>query len=219
MAERPNCRLCDTRKPKRSCPGINAAICPQCCGREREQSIHCPLDCDYLVEGRRHDRPAAADIDFPNKDIRVDEQYIEDNHELFTVVSLSVIKAAQQTSGVIDNDVRDCLDATIKTYLALESGIIYESKPTNMVAAAMQERLIISIAELKHFAFEKTGVHSVKDVDVLKLLVFLQRLEFTSNNGRRYGRAFLSSMRSAFGVQALDNGSPVTENAPVSLII
>ncbi len=213
MAERPNCRLCETRKPKRSCPGINAEICPQCCGREREQTIHCPLDCEYLLESRRHDRPAPSEIDFPNKDIRVDEQYIEDNHELFTVVSLSVIKAAQQTSGVLDNDVRDCLDATIKTCLAMESGIIYDTRATNTVAAAMQERLSASIKEFKQFAFEKTGIHSVKDGDVLKMLVFLQRLELTSNNGRRYGRAFLSSMRQAFGVQSLDSAG---EQLPAS---
>ena len=175
--------------------------------------------CAYLLEGRKHDKPATDHVvDFPNKDIRVDEQYIEENHELFTVVSLSVIKAAQLTPGVVDNDVRECLAAVIKTYLTRDSGIIYDSRPENTVAAAMQTRLMESIEEFKKFAFEKTGVHSVKDPDVMKMLVFLQRLEITANNGRRYGRAFVSSMRSAFEVQAADSSAPQPES-PSSLII
>jgi hypothetical protein len=221
MAERVTCRLCETRKPKRSCPGIGAEICPQCCGREREETIHCPIDCAYLVEGRRHDKPSWDAKDFPHKEIRVDEEYIEETRELFTVVSLSVIKAAHQTPGVVDNDMRDCLEACIKTYLTLDTGLIYESKPANMVAAAVQARLMESIEEFKKFAYEQTGVHSVKDADLLKILVFLQRLELASNNGRRYGRAFLWSLRQAFEAQPGDPPIPMAadEPPPSSLLI
>ena len=208
MAERVTCRLCETRKPKRSCPGIGAEICPQCCGREREETIHCPLDCVYLLEGRKHDRPPFDPKDFPHKEIRVDEEFIEENRELFTVVALSVIKAAHQTPSVVDNDMRDCFEACIKTYLTLDSGIIYESRPANMVAAAVQARLMESIEEFKKFAFEKTGLHTIKDGDLLRILVFLQRLEMASNNGRRYGRAFLWSLRQAFEAQP---GEPAME--------
>lgn len=220
MADRLTCPLCETRKPKRACPGIGADICPQCCGKEREQTIHCPLDCIYLVEGRKHDRPVFDPLDFPHKDIRVDEEFIEEHRELFTVVSLSVIKAAQETPGVVDNDMRDCLEAVIKTHLTLDSGIIYESRPSNMVAAAVQSKLTESIEEFKKFAYEKTGLHTVKDADLLKILVFLQRLELTSSNGRRYGRAFLWALRQAFEVQAPDTAAPaVVEPGPSSLII
>ena len=219
MADRPICPLCNTRKPKRPCPALSADICPQCCGREREETIRCPLDCPYLLEGRKHDRPGPEHVlDFPHKDIRVEEEYIEQIHELFTVVSLSIVKAAQETPGILDSDIRDCLEAVIKTYRTQDSGLIYETKPANTVAAAMQTRLTESIEEFKKFAFEKTGVHSVKDADLLKILVFLQRLEITSNNGRRYGRAFYSSMRNAFDVQAPDAVTLAPESTS-SLII
>jgi len=214
MAERVTCRLCEIRKPKRSCPGIGGEICPQCCGQEREETIHCPLDCIYLVEGRKHERPVYDTKDFPHKEIRVDEDFIEENRELFTVVSLSVIKAAFQTPDVVDNDMRDCLEACIKTYLTMDSGLIYESKPANMVAAAVQARLTESIEEFKKFAFEKTGIHSIKDGDVLKLLVFLQRLELASNNGRRYGRAFLGALQQAFETQAGDMAMALGDDEP-----
>ena len=211
MAERLTCRLCETRKPKRYCPGTSGDICPQCCGREREETIHCPLDCAYLVEARKHDRPAYTGSAFPHKEIQFGEEFVEENRELFTVVSLSVIRAAHQTPGVVDNDMRDCLEACIKTFLTLDSGLVYESKPANTVAAAVQASLMDSIAEFKKFAYEKTGLHSVKDGDLLKLLIFLQRLEMTSNNGRRYGRAFLAAMQQAF---TPDPGEPALELEP-----
>src|ERR1041385_8110299 len=114
MAERLTCRLCETRKPKRACPGIGADICPQCCAREREETIHCPLDCTYLVESRKHDPVPVVDPDtFPHKDIRIAEEYIEENEQLFTVTAMSVIKAAHDTPGAVDNDIRECLEAII----------------------------------------------------------------------------------------------------------
>lgn len=219
MAERLTCRLCESRKPKRSCPGIGGDICPQCCGQEREQTIHCPLDCVYLLEARKHDTPVFDPHDFPHKDIRVDESFVEEHRELFTVLSLSVIKAAHETPGVVDNDIRDCLDAVIKTYLTLNSGIIYESRPANTVAASMQVRLTESIAEFQRFAYEKTGLHTIKDGDLLTILVFLQRLELTSSNGRRYGRAFLWALRQAFEVQAPDTLGAIADPSQSSLII
>ena len=219
MAERPKCPLCETRKPKRICPGISGEICPQCCGSEREQSIRCPLDCGYLLESRRHDPSPKFDLDtLPHRDIVVDEAFTNENQYLFNVVSLAVIQAAHYTPGVVDNDVRECLEAVITTYLARGSGIIYESKPANAVAAAMQSRLMNGLEDFKKLAFEKTGVHSVKDPDLLKIFVFTQRLELTMNNGRRYGRAFLWALRKAFNVYAPDNHAPVP-GSPSSLII
>ena len=219
MAERLTCRLCETRKPRRSCPGIAADICPQCCGREREETIRCPLDCVYLVEGRKHDRPVFDPHNFPHKEIRVDAEFVEQHHELFTVVSLAVIKAAQETPTALDSDMRDCLEAVIKTYLTLDSGIIYETKPTNTVAAAVQSRLMDSIVEFKNFAYERTGMHSVKDGDLLRILVFLQRLELASNNGRRYGRAFLWKLHDTFGALAPDTPGLIADPNSTSLII
>jgi hypothetical protein len=214
MAERATCRICETRKPKRHCPGVGGEICPQCCGREREETIHCPLNCEYLVESRKHERPVFDSKEFPHQEIRVDEEFIEENRELFSVVSIALIRSAYQTPGVVDNDLRDCLEACIKTYLTLDSGIIYESKPANLVGAAVQARLTESIAEFKKFAFEKTGMHSIRDGDLLKVLVFLQRLELTSNNGRRYGRAFLWSIQQAFFSGPDTNGSSAGEDNP-----
>ena len=54
------CKLCGKRRARRHCPGIEGDICPQCCGAERENTIHCPSTCEHLREARLHE--AAAPI-------------------------------------------------------------------------------------------------------------------------------------------------------------
>src|SRR5450432_1219735 len=111
------CHLCETRKPKRYCLGVSAEICTQCCGREREVSIRCPSQCVYLIEARHHERGTQIDSSMlPNKDIRVSEEFMQENQELFTVVAVSLITAAVRTPGTVDTDIRECLDAVIRTY-------------------------------------------------------------------------------------------------------
>ena len=52
-----------------------------------------------------------------------------------------------------------------------------------------------------------------RDADVFGLLVFLQRVEFDRNNGRRRGRAFVDSLRAFYA------GPPAPEPAPSSSLI
>jgi hypothetical protein len=215
---RPLCHLCETRKPKRECPGVNAAICPQCCGKEREETIHCPMTCEFLKEARHHERAPAMDPDlFPNKDVRVSEEFVQEHEELFTIVSVSLIQAVLKTPGAVDNDIRECLEAVIKTYRTADSGLIYETKPVNRIAADIQQHFTNSIAEFKKFVLERTGTQTIRDSEVLSTLAFLQRLELTSNNGRRYGRAFFDSLRSAFPVEPANLAPEVV--APSSSLI
>ena len=43
-----NCAICETRRPRRYCPGVRGEICAICCGTAREVTVDCPLDCPYL---------------------------------------------------------------------------------------------------------------------------------------------------------------------------
>jgi len=43
------CPHCGQRKAKRHCPALGSDICPLCCGRVREKTLHCPSDCRYLA--------------------------------------------------------------------------------------------------------------------------------------------------------------------------
>src|ERR1035441_6424798 len=53
------CSICQTRRSRRFCPGVRGEICSLCCGEEREVTVDCPLDCEFLREGRRHEKAPA----------------------------------------------------------------------------------------------------------------------------------------------------------------
>jgi hypothetical protein len=190
------CKLCGTRRARRHCPGVDGDICPQCCGSERENTIACPSTCEHLREARLHEAPAmASGTEFPNKDIRLTEKFIRE-HEPLIFTTAVALKRAMESGQAVDFDAREALEALIRTYRTLESGLIYETRPQNPYAAGIQESLQQSIAEFRKEMAEKLGMHSLRDADVLGTLVFVQRLEIQHNNGRRRGRAFLDFLTS-----------------------
>jgi len=187
-----SCQICERRRPRRYCPGVRGDICAPCCGEEREVSVDCPLDCPYLVEARRHDRlPDVNPDEFPNADIRIKEGFIDEHANLLIAVARSLLESSLETGGATDFDVREALEAIVRTYRTRQSGLIYETRPANPYAAAIQQALQTRIDDGSRRLHEATGMHVVRDSEVLALLVFLQRLEIQHNNGRRRGRAFL----------------------------
>lgn len=185
------CAICGVRRARRYCPGVRGEICTLCCGAEREVTVDCPFECPHLRDARKHDRPSGADPrTFPNQDIKLSEAALRENEELLVFMGRALLNAALETSGAIDYDVREALEALIQTYRTLGRGIIYETRPSNLIAA--------NICRLFQQSLEKARAERVvraRDSDVLTLLVFLQRLELDNNNGRRRGRAFLDFLR------------------------
>ncbi|HLW75615.1 MAG TPA: hypothetical protein VKS01_01500 [Bryobacteraceae bacterium] len=196
------CKICNQRRARRHCPGAGAEICPQCCGAERENTIDCPSDCEHLRAARRHEQLApiqAADV--PNRDIHLEETFVRKHDELIAWLT-SALAAAMEKERAVDFDAREALEAMIKTYRTLESGLIYETKPPNPYAASIQQSLQESLGKLREHLREATGSSPVRDRDVLGALVFLQRLELQHNNGRRRGRAFYDFMRGFFPAES-----------------
>jgi hypothetical protein len=158
--------------------------------------VDCPLDCEYLQEARKHDRAPLIDpAAVPNADIDVTERLIVEHEALLGFLSGSLLRAALETRGVIDYDVREALDALIRTYRTLRSGVYYETRPANPLAAGVYAELQRAIEEWGTEEQKRLGMHRTRDAEILGLLVFLQRIELDRNNGRRRGRAFLDSLR------------------------
>jgi hypothetical protein len=196
------CKLCERRRAKRHCPGIGGDICPSCCGAERENTIDCPLDCEHLREARLHERAAPLEAEqAPNNDIRLSEDFIREQEALILWLSASLSRAMEREKAV-DSDAREALDALIQTYRTLESGLIYETRPQNPYAAGIQEALKTAIEEMRKELAAETGLHTLRDKDILGVLVFLQRVGMRHNNGRRRGRAFLDFLRTYFHAEA-----------------
>lgn len=192
------CTICNTRRPRRYCPGVTGHICPICCGTERENTVNCPFDCQYLREARLRERdPDVEPDEFPNQDIHVDESFLKRNEPLLLAMAGGLANAAfEGDSHVIDLDVREALASLVGRYRALQSGLHYDSIPENAIAARLQAAMQTRIGQLEAFLTRNNSM--LRDSDVLGVLAFLQRMEIQKNNRRQKSRAFLDFLREFF---------------------
>ena len=165
-------------------------------------TVDCPLDCVYLRDAHQHEKIEPADPGkFPNQDVRVTEEFLREHEPLVLFVAHTLMEAALATAGAVDFDVREALDALVRTYKTLESGVYYETVPTNPIAANICRLVQQGMEEFRKHEPEETGMTRTRDADVLRLLVFLQRLELDNNNGRKRGRAYLDFLSGFFPEQ------------------
>ena len=162
-------------------------------------TVSCPLDCEYLQEARKHDRlPSLDGVAIPNKDIRITESELHEHEDLLMFMAGTLLRAAFEVPGVVDLDIRDALDALTRTYRTLQSGVYYETRPENPLAANVCGLVRDALTEYRREEHERLGITRIRDGDVLRVLVFLQHFELDRNNGRRRGRAFLDALRSLY---------------------
>src|SRR5439155_14210197 len=148
--------------------------------------------------------------EMPNSDIKITERMIEENEQLLGFLSSALLNAALETPGVTDQDVREALAALARTYRTLQSGMYYETRPDNPLAAAIDSALQNAAQEFRAEEQKALGMTRTRDADVLGLIVFLQRVELDRNNGRRRGRAFIDSLRRLYP----ESSSPDSPDAP-----
>jgi hypothetical protein len=192
------CKICDTRKPRRYCPGVSGDICSICCGSAREVTVDCPLDCEYLVEARLHEKPPVVNPEqVPNQDVRVTEEFLREHEKLLIYLGAKLLEGALATPGAVDSDVREALGSLIRTYRTLESGLYYETRPSNLLAANIHQKIQDAVQELRKELTERGGT-SVRDNEILGILVFLERVGLHQDNGRARGRAFVDYLRAYF---------------------
>jgi hypothetical protein len=203
-----HCSICETRRPRRYCPGLRSEICSICCGASREVTVACPLECPYLEEARKREKPPEHDPrQYPSPELELSEDFLRGNEPLFGFLSVTLSRIALSSPGAVDSDLREALDALVRTYQTLDSGLIYETRPANLVAAAIQRRAQTELDEFRKRRKEQLGMETLRDSDVRGILVLMQRLEFEHSNGRPRGRAFIDFLRREFAA-APGSGSP-----------
>jgi hypothetical protein len=209
------CKICQKRRAKRFCPAVQGDICALCCGTEREVSLSCPLECEYLRAAHRHEKSLpVAEQAMSDPDIQITEGFLHDQEELLLFCVYALVQAAVRSSGATDADILVSWEALIKTHRTLESGLFYETRPENSVAAGVQRSFAASLEEYQKLRQEREGLAPVRNGDILKVLVFLHRLGQQNQNGRPRGRMYLDLLR-----QMTPDGSlQVSERAP-SIII
>jgi hypothetical protein len=195
MSEKNLCHLCQRRAPRRYCPALERDICAVCCGTEREQTIGCPLDCEHLREARNHERlPELDPKSLPNPEIELTDRFMDERQELAIVLGRLLFVSVMDSQGVVDPDMREALAALVTTYKTASSGLIYDARPENTVAAAVVARFREELDKFRADVAKRYPERALLDKDLLGILVFWQRMEYQRSNGRRKGRAFIESL-------------------------
>jgi hypothetical protein len=190
------CKICGKRRARRACPAVGGDICALCCGTEREVTLACPLECEYLREAHRREKPIPVPENLEaNSDIAVSEEFIRSHEEFLLFCIFSLVQAALRTQGAVDSDVIDALEALIQTHRTLESGLYYETRAQNTIAAGIQRFFEASLADYQKLRTEREHFSPVRNVEILAILVFLHRLAQQNLNGRPRGRMYLDFLR------------------------
>jgi hypothetical protein len=158
-------------------------------------TVNCPLDCPYLREARLHEKLAPVDLEqVPDRDIEVSEDFLEENEDLVAFLARGLVTTALETPGLVDSDVREALQALVRTYRSLQSGLLYESVPANPLAARLFQAVQSGVEQFRQQEREQRGLARTRDADVLGVLVFWQRVAIDRDNSRLRGRAFIDAI-------------------------
>jgi hypothetical protein len=192
------CLICKQRKAKRSCPAKGGAICSICCGREREVSISCPFECRHLQDSRYKDGRALVGKPIPYPDVQFGSSFADRNTPLFLILVRTILDAAAETPGVVDSDVREALEAVVRTQRSLKGGIYYETKPGSFYAQKVADALQEELDDVPAEDEDEFGLIRPLEFDVFETLVLVLRLSHEWNNGRPKGRSFLHFLSGEF---------------------
>jgi len=197
-----SCAICHIRKEKRFCPAVHGRICALCCGTEREVTLDCPSDCVYLQQARRHEGPRTLeDLEqaalFPKIEVR--DQVLYEREPLLVGLTFGIVKASRADRMLRDRDAIAALSDLATAYeRVVSSGLHYEPANANPIQQALAAELRRMIAEYRELETRHVGYTSLRDSEVLQVIVFLLRTATAQTSGRPRSRAFIDVMMARF---------------------
>jgi hypothetical protein len=200
-----SCPICEKRPPKRFCPEKGEKICPVCCGREREVTIDCPVDCPHLIAAHRyeaeHQKPVGIE-DLPYRDIQVRPDFVYERWDVIAGLAGTILEFQIQKKELNDSTTAGAIEALAETYRTLGTGIYYERPPDAPLPRALYAQLGQFLEDFRQERAAHMHFAALKDSDVFQLLVFLLRVAKQETNGRPRSRAFLNFLRARFPLPA-----------------
>jgi hypothetical protein len=196
-----SCPICEKRKAVRFCPAKGEKICAVCCGREREVTIDCPVDCSYLIAAHRYEdeHPRAIPVDTPLLDVKVPSDMIHTHQQLVAALAFTIAKFCASHPDVTDAEVMIAIESFAETGRTLMSGIVYENPPVAPLPRELYAALGAFVNELKKQQAERSGGFSAsKDSDIFYLSVFLYRMGILRTNGKPRSRRYIEFLRGQF---------------------
>jgi hypothetical protein len=195
------CAVCKKRKEKRFCPAIHGRICAQCCGEQREVTIECPSDCPYLLQAREHEKPRfLEDLDQATlfRAVEIGDQFLYDHEHLLVGLSFALAQALRKDRSVRDTDLLSALTTLIRSYETLvNSGLHYETAMTGAQHGVANE-VHATVKQYRATEEKQLGYSRLRDVDILRALVFLLRMGYARTSGRPKSRAYADFVLSQF---------------------
>lgn len=197
-----SCAICSNRKEKRFCLAVHGRICPQCCGEQRERTLDCPSECPYLQQARQHEKPRQLE-DAPPEEVfpkvELSDQFLQAREPVISGVLQTIGKLSRRDRSLNDREVIAALVNLAKSYQTLVgSGLIYEQVPPSLAQQALIEAVRRLLQEFRELEREHLGHTTLKDADVLKVLVLALRLAHIHTSGRPRSRAFLDFLHDRF---------------------
>lgn len=195
-----SCPICEKRKAERFCPAKGEKICAVCCGREREVTIDCPVDCSYLISAHRyedeHQRQLPADT--PLLEVTLPSDIIHTRQQLMAALAFTIAKFCAAHPDATDTDVLAGVQALAETSRTLMTGIYYEKQPDGQLRRELYAALSAFVAEAKQQQAQQANFGALKDSDIFYLLVFLYRMGLLRTNGRSRSRRYIEFLRRQF---------------------
>jgi hypothetical protein len=130
----------------------------------------------------------------PFAEVRIDDEFLNRQGHLMQVVAMSLAEGLHRIEGVVDSDAFAALDGLAQTYKTRQSGLLYDSKPNNTVAAALFELIQLRITEFSNKKAEQSGFPVVLDSHIFGVLLFYLRLARQLRQQRRYSRSFFDAV-------------------------
>lgn len=196
------CAICAERKEKRFCLAVHGRICPQCCGEQRELTLDCPSECPYLQQARQHQKPRPlealpADEIFPKIDIS--DELLHAHEPVISGILQTIGKLARRDRSLNDREVIAALVSLAKSYQTLvSSGLVYEQVPASLTQQELIETVRQLLHEFRELEREHLGHTTLRDAEVLKVLVLILRLAHIHTSGRPLSRGFLDFLHERF---------------------
>lgn len=196
------CPICEKRKAVRLCPAKAQSICTICCATEREVTIDCPSDCEYLIASRRYD-DRREEVDWstlPFPDVKVHPSWLEEHRQLLDVLAFAICEYAGAHPAIVDSDVISAAKSLAESYRTLTSGLYYENPPGQGERQELYDALKSAIATYRRETERIVG-SGVRDSEVRDGLIAFVQIGHLQTNHRPKGRAFLDFLRRQFPEQ------------------
>jgi hypothetical protein len=171
-----------------------------CCGKGREVSIDCPVDCTYLIAAHRYEdeHPRALPNDTPLLDVEIPRDTVHIHQQVMAAFAFTLAKFCVAHHDATDTDVLAVLEAFAEMYRTLMIGIYYEKPPDGILRRELYGALTAFVAEIKQAQAQHGSSGALKDADIFYLLIFLYRMGLLRTNGRLRSRRYIEFLRRQF---------------------